>query len=254
MGENKDIKLFILLVLFSFSAITLAIPTADARGTGHHVGGNHAGFGSHGGHRSHIGGHRGNRGGNRHFGGGHKHFGGGSRHFSGGHKHIGGHRSNYSGVGRHRPGYRQNYNYYPRSYGYSYKPRYSSRSYSSYSPRAYSPRSYSTYTPSYFPPTPYISISTSPANYSKGINTYSAYSSNSADASYIEKDMESKVTNNAEVSLLTTDIEWNTVSACLSSKKSCSCYGYSGDRLAVPKESCELAAKYGWSQKPKKRT
>ena len=225
-----------LFVILTFIAIVLAIPTADARGTGHH-----AGSGSHGGgHRGHIGGHQENHAGHRHFGGNHWHPGGN-------HKHFGGKRSHNSGISRHNS--QHNYNYY--RYGYSYTPSYSYRPYSSYRPRHYSPRSYSTNTPSYSSPTPYISIKTYPPSYSSETNTYN---NNSAGTRNIEKDKEIKVTNNAEVSLLATDVEWNTVSACLSNKKSCSCYGYSGDRLAIPKESCELAAKYGWPQKPKNRT
>jgi hypothetical protein len=195
MGENRNFKLSMLFVIFTFSAIVLTLPTTDARGTGHHAGGNQAGSGSHSGHRGHISGHRRNH-------SGHRHFGGSQRHFGGSHKHFGGHRSHYGGVGRHRPGYRQNYNYYPRSYGYSYTPRYSSRSYSSYSPRYYSPRSYSTYTPSYSPPASYTSLKTYPPNYSSNINIYNGYNSNSADTRYIEKDMESKVTDNAGWQLL----------------------------------------------------
>ncbi|MDH5553269.1 MAG: hypothetical protein OEX82_08050 [Nitrosomonas sp.] len=96
-----------------------------------------------------------------------------------------------------------------------------------------------------------MSIKTYPSSYSSDINTYN---NNSAGIRNIEKDKDIKVINNAEMSLLATDVEWNTVSACLKSKKSCNCYGYSGNKLAIPKESCERAAKYGWPQKPKNRT
>lgn len=50
--------------------------------------------------------------------------------------------------------------------------------------------------------------------------------------------------------LLTTSIDWSTVSACLSNARGeCACYGLSAQRLIVPKESCESAVKYGWDKK-----
>lgn len=48
--------------------------------------------------------------------------------------------------------------------------------------------------------------------------------------------------------LLTTSINWNQVTACLKSEKSCVCYGQSAEKLIVPKESCELAVSSGWSR------
>ncbi|MDP3662064.1 MAG: zonular occludens toxin domain-containing protein [Nitrosomonas sp.] len=53
-----------------------------------------------------------------------------------------------------------------------------------------------------------------------------------------------------DVQLLTHDIDWSIVSACLASPKlGCVCYGASGQRLVVPKESCELAVTSGWHRK-----
>ena len=53
-----------------------------------------------------------------------------------------------------------------------------------------------------------------------------------------------------DVQLLTHDIDWSIVSACLASPKlGCVCYGQSGQRLVVPKESCELAVSSGWHRK-----
>ena len=53
-----------------------------------------------------------------------------------------------------------------------------------------------------------------------------------------------------DVQLLTPDIDWSIVSACLASPKlGCVCYGQSGQRLVVPKESCELAVTSGWHRK-----
>ncbi len=52
-----------------------------------------------------------------------------------------------------------------------------------------------------------------------------------------------------DTQLLTASIDWSKVSACLSSKSSCVCYGLSMERIIVPKESCELAVSNGWSRK-----
>lgn len=185
MCGNIKFKLSILFAIIAFGTIVLTIPTVEARGGGHH-----AGSGSHGGgHSGHVGVHRGNHGGHsRHFGGGHRHSGGSHRHFGGHRNHSSGHRSHNSGFGSHRHSSRHNHNYYPRSYGYSYTPRYPYRSYSSYRPRYYSPRSYTRYAP----PTRYISTNPYPSGYPGS----TSYNSNSADVRYIEKDMETKLTNN----------------------------------------------------------
>jgi zona occludens toxin len=52
-----------------------------------------------------------------------------------------------------------------------------------------------------------------------------------------------------DIQLLTANIDWSQVSACLSSKNGCVCYGLSAERIIVPKESCELAVSNGWSKK-----
>ncbi len=53
-----------------------------------------------------------------------------------------------------------------------------------------------------------------------------------------------------DVQLLTHDIDWSIVSACLASPKlGCVCYGKSGQRLVIPKESCELAVTSSWDRK-----
>ena len=53
-----------------------------------------------------------------------------------------------------------------------------------------------------------------------------------------------------DVQLLTQDIDWSLVSACLTSPNlGCVCYGKAGQRLVVPKESCELAVTSGWDRK-----
>lgn len=53
-----------------------------------------------------------------------------------------------------------------------------------------------------------------------------------------------------DVQLLTHDIDWSIVSACLASPKlGCVCYGLSGERLVVPPESCQIAVTSGWSRR-----
>lgn len=53
----------------------------------------------------------------------------------------------------------------------------------------------------------------------------------------------------SDTQLLTRSIDWSNVSACISGKDSCVCYGLSMERIIVPKESCELAVSNGWSRK-----
>lgn len=49
--------------------------------------------------------------------------------------------------------------------------------------------------------------------------------------------------------LLNEIYDWNRISACLDSKHfGCVCYGLSAERLVIPKETCQLAAKHGWPQ------
>ncbi len=55
-----------------------------------------------------------------------------------------------------------------------------------------------------------------------------------------------------DTQLLTSSIDWSKISACLSNKSGCVCYGLSAERLVVPKESCELAVQNGWSKATKK--
>ncbi|PTQ79709.1 zonular occludens toxin domain-containing protein [Nitrosomonas ureae] len=49
--------------------------------------------------------------------------------------------------------------------------------------------------------------------------------------------------------LLSEDIDWSNVSACLANSGSCVCYGQSAQRLIIPKETCELAVMNGWTRK-----
>ena len=55
-----------------------------------------------------------------------------------------------------------------------------------------------------------------------------------------------------DIQLLTANIDWSQVSACLSNKSGCVCYESSTQRLVVPKESWELAVQYGWARATKK--
>lgn len=51
-------------------------------------------------------------------------------------------------------------------------------------------------------------------------------------------------------SLLSANYDWQNIAACLSSENiGCICYGDSAQRLVVPIETCELAAKHGWGRK-----
>lgn len=53
-----------------------------------------------------------------------------------------------------------------------------------------------------------------------------------------------------DVQLLTHDIDWSIVQACLMSPKlGCVCYGDHGERLIIPRDSCELAVSNGWSKR-----
>jgi len=49
--------------------------------------------------------------------------------------------------------------------------------------------------------------------------------------------------------LLSEDIDWSNVSACLANSGSCVCYGQSAQRLIIPKETYELAVLNGWTRK-----
>ena len=53
-----------------------------------------------------------------------------------------------------------------------------------------------------------------------------------------------------DTQLLTRSIDWSTITGCLTMESAgCVCYGSSAQRLVVPKESCELAARNGWERK-----
>lgn len=53
-----------------------------------------------------------------------------------------------------------------------------------------------------------------------------------------------------DTQLLTRAIDWSTITGCLTMESAgCVCYGASGQRLVVPKESCELAVRNGWERK-----
>ncbi|MCW5600234.1 zonular occludens toxin domain-containing protein [Nitrosomonas sp.] len=44
-------------------------------------------------------------------------------------------------------------------------------------------------------------------------------------------------------------IDWEKVSACLSTKDKCICYGHNAERLVIPPETCRIAAQHGWPGK-----
>lgn len=48
--------------------------------------------------------------------------------------------------------------------------------------------------------------------------------------------------------VLTSKFDWDRVAACISSIQSgCICYGHNAERLMIPKDTCELAVKHGWT-------
>ena len=54
--------------------------------------------------------------------------------------------------------------------------------------------------------------------------------------------------------LVSDRVDWSKVSACVSSKKQCICYGHSVERLVIPDETCRLASKHGFPRSPKPTT
>lgn len=53
-----------------------------------------------------------------------------------------------------------------------------------------------------------------------------------------------------DISMLSSNVDWTQISACLSGKNyGCVCYGLSAQRVMIPKETCEAAVKFGWSNK-----
>lgn len=78
----------------------------------------------------------------------------------------------------------------------------------------------------------------------------------SASASVAPASQPQLVTENDEkpnylnVAMVTPQIDWSKVAACISSSTVCRCYGYSTERLAVPDKSCRDAIEYSWAGRP----
>ena len=52
--------------------------------------------------------------------------------------------------------------------------------------------------------------------------------------------------------VLSNQYDWDRIAACLDSKSNgCVCYGQSAERLMIPLETCQLAARHGWTQAKK---
>lgn len=51
------------------------------------------------------------------------------------------------------------------------------------------------------------------------------------------------------IPVVSNQVDWTKVSACLSSKTQCICYGTSSERLVIPPDTCRLAVKHGWPGK-----
>lgn len=54
-----------------------------------------------------------------------------------------------------------------------------------------------------------------------------------------------------DVSMVTPQIDWSKVAACVSNKDVCRCYGDVAERLAVPDRACRDAIEFGWAGRPK---
>lgn len=53
-----------------------------------------------------------------------------------------------------------------------------------------------------------------------------------------------------DVSMVTPQIDWSKVAACVSNKEVCRCYGDAAERLAVPDRACRDAIEFGWAGRP----
>lgn len=52
------------------------------------------------------------------------------------------------------------------------------------------------------------------------------------------------------ISMVTPQIDWSKVAACVSNSEVCRCYGDAAERLAVPDRACRDAIEFGWSGRP----
>lgn len=48
------------------------------------------------------------------------------------------------------------------------------------------------------------------------------------------------------LSMLSDDVDWNQVSACISNQNNCVCYGKQAQRLNIVPDTCKAAVEYGW--------
>lgn len=48
------------------------------------------------------------------------------------------------------------------------------------------------------------------------------------------------------MSMLSDQVDWSLVAACLSNKSNCVCYGHQGQRLNIVPDTCNAAISYGW--------
>lgn len=53
------------------------------------------------------------------------------------------------------------------------------------------------------------------------------------------------------ISMVSNQVDWTKVAACIASSTVCRCYGDAAERLAIPDESCRSAIKNGWSGRPR---
>jgi zona occludens toxin len=49
--------------------------------------------------------------------------------------------------------------------------------------------------------------------------------------------------------IVSDQVDWSKVVACISSNTKCKCYGYSSELLIIPPDTCRIAVKHGWPGK-----
>ncbi|WP_258364353.1 hypothetical protein [Nitrosomonas sp. Nm84] len=76
---------------------------------------------------------------------------------------------------------------------------------------------------------------------------------NSAEVSGIPNDavvpVSATITNQPireSLSMLSENVDWSQVAACVSSKANCVCYGHKAQRLNIVPDTCNAAITYGW--------
>jgi len=50
----------------------------------------------------------------------------------------------------------------------------------------------------------------------------------------------------SSLSMVSDQVDWSQVAACVENKNNCVCYGHKAQRLAIVPETCSAAVKFGW--------